>query len=553
MRRGAVLAVAALAALLLASSAQAATWRSQQPAGAGGFPTFLGGVGDVECWAANRCLLISGGNAGVAAGLFAYDGSGWYRYSTVCGGAEGRIAWAGPDEFWTVSDQQKGQETSEAPKPSISLCHFKAGQIVASYAKPIGRADSYLKMNAAACATPSDCWFAGERLPATVNQGAFHLRWDGAALTAIPSLTTSQPQILDPGRAVVDLAFHGGGLYEGVREAAGDTAVAEEESEPALLHRIEPLAANPFEPLFPAAPIEWEGAPVNPISLGGFDLGGEPGEPLWAVSGAKGQGAFAGVTVLRIGAADAISQLGLIDPGEVLAQRGDAVSGAAAEPGEHVWVAFRHEGEEIGLAPSARLARVGGDGSVEPEVVLPAPGEEVAGEVLGPKGVAGPIECVEAQQCWLATSRGWLFHLGADPAANADPAMHPAPITVRPADESLPAVPPIGAPEDDSGAEAGPSDQEELGAEEPLPKRLKAIVAKIKQRLIGERILELSFTLRKEAHVRLVARRKGHVVAKTRSYTMAKGRHSVRLRLDPKQWPTKLDLQVHAVKGGKAK
>ena len=49
--------------------------------------------------------------------------------------------------------------------------------------------------------------------------------------------------------------------------------------------------------------------------------------------------------------------------------------------------------------------------------------------------------------------------------------------------------------------------------------------------------------------MQLLARRKGHVVAKTKRYTMAKGRHSLRLRLDPKRWPTKLDLQAHAVKG----
>ena len=52
--------------------------------------------------------------------------------------------------------------------------------------------------------------------------------------------------------------------------------------------------------------------------------------------------------------------------------------------------------------------------------------------------------------------------------------------------------------------------------------------------------------------MQLVARRKGKVVAKTKRYTMAKGRRSLRLPLDPKRWPTKLDLQVHAVKKRKS-
>jgi len=32
---------------------------------------------------------------------------------------------------------------------------------------------------------------------------------------------------------------------------------------------------------------------------------------------------------------------------------------------------------------------------------------------------------------------------------------------------------------------------------------------------------------------------------------MGRGHWSLRLRLDPKRWPTSLDFQVHEVKGGK--
>ncbi|HET7446010.1 MAG TPA: hypothetical protein VFJ57_15280 [Solirubrobacterales bacterium] len=556
MRRVAAAVAAVLAALTVtAAPAVAAEWRSQQPAGPGGFP-LLGQVGDVECWQADRCMLITGGVAGspsIPAGLFAYDGRGWYRYATVCGGADGRIAWAGPDEFWTVSDQQKGQGTNEKAKPSISLCHFKGGQVVASYAKPIGRGDSYLQMAAAACSGPSDCWFAGERLPATVNQGAFHLHWNGLGLSAVPSLTSSQPEVVDPGRSVAGLVVHGGALYESVVARAGDNEIAGEEEEPSLLHKLTPGLANLFELLFPAAPLEAGGEPVNLRALGPLHLTGSEGEPLWAIAGAIGSGPSAPVTALRLGAGDELTQLPLTDPDEVL-KPWDVVSAAAAVPGEAAWISFRSEGEEFGLAPPARLTLIQGDGTVGPEVTLPAAGEEAGGEVLGSKGVAGPLECSGAEQCWMATQKGWLFHLGADPAPNADPALRPAPITVRPADESLPTVAPIGAPEDDSGADADkPSEQEEIPAElDPQIHQEKPIVSKIKQRLLDGAVLELSFTLRKTANVRLVARLEGKVVAKTKLYTMAKGRRSVRLKLNPKRWPTKLDLQVHAVKKRKS-
>ena len=72
----------------------------------------------------------------------------------------------------------------------------------------------------------------------------------------------------------------------------------------------------------------------------------------------------------------------------------------------------------------------------------------------------------------MATQLGWLFHLGPDPEPNHDPAMHAGVITVRPRDDSLPVVPPISLPEDDSGAEAkaGVSEQEEPPPEfEELP------------------------------------------------------------------------------------
>jgi hypothetical protein len=150
----------------------------------------------------------------------------------------------------------------------------------------------------------------------------------------------------------------------------------------------------------------------------------------------------------------------------------------------------------------------------------------------------------------MATERGWLFHLGPDVEPNTDPAMHGPVITFRPPDESLPTVPPIELPEDDSGAEGTPVAEEAPIEEDRLPHRKPALLTKVKPHMIHGTVLELTFVLRAKAHVRLVAWRQGRVVAKTKRYTMAKGHRSLRLPLDPAQWPTKLDLQAHEVKVG---
>jgi hypothetical protein len=544
MKRAAAL-LAALVAIAVAGPARAAApeWRSQQPVGPQGRAP-LGEVGDLECWQANRCLLITAGNSGMPAGLYAYDGTGWYLYSTVCGGHEGRIAWAGPDDFWTVSDQQAGQETefTQLLRRPISLCHFKDGAVVASYAEPLGVASSYLPMHAAACLGPEECWFAGERLPGTVNVGAFHLYWNGLSVTSFPPLTESLPELEDPGRSVVGLAYHEGGLYESVRVQGDDEAPGESESEPSFLHRVVPGAPPAFVPEEPAEPLSY-GEGAVPSQLEGFRLS-DDGEALWAVSGASS--APAEVTALRLGpGASSFAQVSLSGSGSPFVP-GDRVTGLAAEPeADAAWVGFRPP-TDFGSVP-ARLALVHADGSVDPPVALPAEGEGV-GRYWGS---AGPISCPAAGQCWMATQKGWLFHLGPDPAADEDPAMHTL-VTFRPPDAGLPSVPPTSLPEDDSGAGSSSQGEEEtpLGIqEEPLPRRRPPLVTKLKQSLVDGTTLELRFVLRVKAHVRLLAKRKGAVVAKTPGYTMAKGPRSLRLRLDPKRWPTKLDLQVHAVKG----
>ena len=117
--RSVLLSVVLLAILATAAHAEGATWRLEQPLpprSATGqqspIPIGLGAVGDIEFWAPNRGVLITKGNPPtVPPGIWAYNGVEWHELATVCGASEGKIAWAGPEEFWTVSDGRAGQST----------------------------------------------------------------------------------------------------------------------------------------------------------------------------------------------------------------------------------------------------------------------------------------------------------------------------------------------------------------------------------------------------------------------------------------------------------
>jgi hypothetical protein len=73
------------------------------------------------------------------------------------------------------------------------------------------------------------------------------------------------------------------------------------------------------------------------------------------------------------------------------------------------------------------------------------------------------------------------------------------------------------------------------------------LVSHIHTRLVHGTTLELSFHLAVKARVRLLAKRKRSVVASTSTRTMAAGSRKLLLHLDLRRWPTKLDLQSHAL------
>ncbi len=590
-----------LAALLLtaASAARAAepSWRFVEPQAppppAGGtqapYGVPVGDVGQISFWAPNRGLMITGGTAReggpVASGLYAYDGVSWHQLSEGCGGAEGRIVWAGPDEFWTVADQRAGQVvvtgTKQAEAAALSLCHFADGQIVGSYAVPLDEPESWVQMTGGACYTPSDCWFGGlkGRPP---HVGAFHLHWDGSNVSAV-----YEPE----DHSVFGMVAFEGTLLESVGLEQGDEWLPEEERRhPATIHTIAPGGVEPtFGEYFlydeadeHDLPVYGEG--VLPEALQAFDLAtdgapsGEGVTQLWAAANPAEERPSASspgsITVLRdhagswsqvIPNAKGESPLAVpLESGSPLEEAKLAGSSLfagviwgteeaiAPEPGgEDAWLSLHTKSND------AVVAQLRPDGTLARTDVLPE-----AADAVGDRGEAGPIVCPAANDCWLATTSekateaGWLFHLsgGAPEQPDTDPFFDGADgvLTNRPRDAGLPVIYPYVPPVDDSLANQRAEPPPPPAPSEPAPKPVKVRKAKrlikaVKSRFLHGRTLVISFMLTARAHVQLIARRGGRVVAKTARESLKRGRHSLSLTLDPHNWPTRLQFEAKPV------
>jgi hypothetical protein len=541
----------------------------------------VGEVGEISFWAPNRGLMITGGTAvedgPVHSGLYAYDGVSWHQLSTECGGAEGRIVWAGPDEFWTIADQRAGQVVvtgaKQAEAPAVSLCRFLNGQIVGSYAMPLDEPESWVQMTAGACYSASDCWFGGlkGRPPHT---GTFHLHWNGSTMSVV-----YEPE----DHSVFGMVNFEGSLLESVGLETGDDWLPEEErAHPATIHTI---ASTGLEPTFGEyflydesaehdLPVYGEG--VLPEALQGFDLAtnGRPdgvgATQLWAAANPSKERPSASnegsITVLR-DAAGSWSQVlptpsGESPLGEATLAGSSLFSGVtwgtndaiAPEPGgEDAWLSLQTK--ESG----AVVAQLGPDGKIMRTDVLPE-----AGETVGNRGEAGPITCPAANDCWLATisekasESGWLFHLssGAPEEPDTDSFFDGADgvISNRPHDAGLPVIYPYVPPIDNSLAnqQAAPPPppppvESATSSQRVRTKKGKRLVKNVKSHLVHSRMLVISFMLTAQAHVQLIARRDGKIVAKTRREQLHGGHHSLSLTLDPKRWPTKLQFEAKPI------
>jgi hypothetical protein len=564
---GLALVALALTGGPLAGVARAQEWRLEQPpppprvpGEPSATPIGLGKVGDIEFWAPNRGLLITDGNGHtIPAGIWAYNGETWHELTTVCGATEGRIAWAGPDDFWTISDGRPGQASNPqsgevAPIKDNTLCHFSGGQVVASYGSLAFQANSYQPMHAAGCYGPANCWFAGDPLPEP-QVGAFHLHWNGSTLVAEPN-----PQ----GHATKDMSLYDGHLFESVALAAGDQLSESESAEhPSILHEIAPEGVQPtFLSLLPQSPLTHATLPEYasgefPDALEHLHLSADD-EAIWAAAGPVLQtpaGSHeAAVTVLRYSEDEETQQLvgsEIIGPDTTPSGSdlfpNERVRSVAAEPGtDSAWVAMRPVSEGAQPNPNAKalLAHVSADGAVSTE-------ELPSGTGTG-KGGAERVVCPASEDCWAVTTGGWLFHLsdGNQLPRDEDPAFTGL-ITYRPPDEGVPQVPPDAPPEDDSGVvEATPnygSVLSEAGESGQESKVKVPLLSGVQTRIVHGSTLELRFRLAVKARVRLLAERRSRVVARTAMHTFAAGNRKLQLRLSRRSWPTKLNLQTHAL------
>ncbi len=388
-----VFAVLALAAIAPAGAA-AASWQLARSGARSQVP--LGQVSAISFWAPNRGLLITDGTGrdgcaetnstvAVPCGLYAYNGTDWHLLSNQCGATtttvgSGQIAWAGPEEFWTISDQRpNGQQAASRSEGlgDISLCHFLDGKVVASYALPLTAANHYQAMDAAACLSPTNCWFGGRLAElGSANAGAFHLHWDGENLTEVYS-----PE----DHAVSSMALADEGtLFESVvidPSLPGDHYGSENPAYPFLLHQIDPPGSGiDFHDLFltdGSCGLECPPLPnyeaERPEQLAGLSLGGDyiapsaanPHAPqLWAVAGQQASGSANSVRplVLRYSAGEwwQIPAIGeqleaqlkgettscLTDPSACSALNSN-ITGIAAEPGiPAAWLALGSKDEE---------------------------------------------------------------------------------------------------------------------------------------------------------------------------------------------------------------
>lgn len=537
-RFGALLALCC-AALLAAPTAGVAapSWRLEQPAPPAGVPfkVPLGAPGDLQFWSPNRGLLAVEGNAVVPRGLLLWNGRSWRTLSTVCGGSSDtlRIAWAGPTEWWTISEPSRPRVGS-----GTTLCHYKDGKVVGSYGTLPQSADPYRLMLAGTCRTPNDCWFGGPAAsdPSGARTGAFRLRWDGTALT-----TVYGPQ----GRGISDLEAHGDAIVQSTFAGprAGDRTAAVNrtpEQTPLLVARIDGaglLRSDPFVPL--ALP----GVPVDGSELTALD---SDGTQLWAGGG----GAASGPSAPEGGAVDRPPLLARQGPGEaelreVVAEPAGAVGFGVAERvsdlaalpgGGDAMVAMAPYAERRATNVKARVALVDGATGRTEITRLPASG---AG-----RGAAARIACPAPDECWMVTTAGWLFHWtdGRDLGKDVEPLLQGV-ITDRP-NESAAQFVPDTPPVDDSLLLAPPPVEEIAPPEtQTTTKTLPPLMRGVKSKLRGL-TLDISFRLTRRAKIGVTASRGGKVVARAKARWLRPGKRTVKLKLRRDRWPRKLAFNV---------
>lgn len=525
-----VAVVAALASAAPGVARGEATWRLEQPAPPAGTPykVPLGTPDDMEFYTPNEGLLSVEGNAVVPNGLLFWNGRTWHQLSTVCGGAgeASRIAWAGPDDFWVITEPSEPRVGS-----GLGLCHFEDGQVVGSYSTPFQSPEPFRPMDAAACDGPDNCWFAGigTEDPSGQHVGAFHLHWDGTNLTS-----SYQPQ----GRGVSGLASFDGSFYEStfVGTQEGDTTdpvnlATPEPSGPILIHK---LVGNTFTDAnflpFPYSGVSAEGSELLSVKADETDLwfsgGGAASGPEAPSDGSVPSPPIA------VHYREPFFQQAPIET-SLFGDEDRFVDISPVAETESAWVADQALDERAVATDKAKVALIGADGSATVDT-LPVSG---AG-----RGSAQLVAATGPEEAWLATSAGWLFHYtnGAVLSEDSDPNWAGT-ITVRP-NESVEQFVSDTPPPDNSELFAPPPvTVETKSTEVPAPEVIPALLKDVSVSRHGLTVT-VSFQLMRLADVQLVAKLHGKAIARTHEERLKAGKHSLSLRLERKRWPNGLSF-----------
>ncbi len=202
----------------------------------------------------------------------------------------------------------------------------------------------------------------------------------------------------------------------------------------------------------------------------------------------------------------------------------------AAEPGsDSAWLALdsHADAEQPSPAAAALVAHISAEGNaLDRADAAPARAEQS----IGPKGAGARLACPAPNDCWLATTQGWLFHLAPEGERTLPTRQRPR---VRRADH----LPPAGSRASRRFRPTPrPSTTRAWAKNRPSPPRCMRQAPKCRRGSECARCcpelhsasctaatLELRFHLAVKARVRLIAKRHARVVAATPMRTFAAG------------------------------
>ena len=226
------------------------------------------------------------------------------------------------------------------------------------------------------------------------------------------------------------------------------------------------------------------------------------------------------------------------------------VRAIAPEPGsEDAWLALAKHGS--GPASSAVLVHISAQGQVLGVQTLPS-----AAERQLPSNASGPVQrlvCPALEDCWMANTNGWIYHLSRDGESQPVSELPGFPVgkilSERPPDEGIPQEVVDAPPPDTSGLQEEIIEEQVLESEKHKPENVVTLplLSRERSRIVHGSVLQLSFHLSVKARVQLLAKHRKRVIAKTTAQVMKAGNRSLRLRLNPRNWPTSLALRTHAL------